>query len=520
MDNILDLRIICCTCLNVTHSTISIYHQDLKYNVSFAEMINKICLLEFKPNDECPDKLCYTCADKLRTAYDFRLMCDDSRTILLRHRKNTPNSSTMELSQTGAEGLNSEGIPTLLDTSNDLIEYDGEVEYLEEYLLDTEHTIPSSTGENLAQNINDSVVEECIDYEPTVEEQSIAEEDNRIFEIDAENETNQDQTTDEDETLENEHRCTICGVVLSKMAHLRRHMKAHSAAKPHRCTQCSKTFTRSDNLRVHEANHSQERRFHCPQCDQCYKTMNAMKQHMSVRHKGFVEANFHVCTICSAFFKTKEQLNVHMNKHRIDNRLVCYVCGKTFVDMLRYDVHVKKHATADSEPLECFHCSKQFPSKAQLMLHIRYYSAEKSFKCKYCETSFSRSTDLKTHEDYHTGTKNHACKTCGKSFHRRNALKTHMMIHTEEKPYQCSHCPKKFRQKYDMITHERRHTGERFQCDMCVEKFIHAHQLNSHLKIVHKCAVQCRKRGVTKIFNEPEFHSGSPSVQSDQGNEI
>uniref|UniRef100_A0A182RTI6 Protein krueppel n=1 Tax=Anopheles funestus TaxID=62324 RepID=A0A182RTI6_ANOFN len=432
MDNLLDLRAVCCTCLKVTHSTISIQQKDLKYNVSLAEMVNKICSIEFKPNDECSDKLCYTCADKLRNAYDFRLMCEDSRTILLSHRENNQHPVPL-LPQTGVEELNHAENLASVDSSNDLIEYVGEEEYLEEYLVDVDDTVSSNHCQNLEEDIDDSIIEECFDHEASmIEEQSIAEDDNAISEIETESETNPDHhITDEDKMLENENRCTICGVVLSKMAHLRRHMKTHSASKPHRCTQCPKTFTRSDNLRVHEANHSQERRFKCPQCDQRFKRTYAMKVHMGVRHKHFVEANFHVCTICSTFFKTIEQLKVHMNKHRIENRFVCYVCGKTYAELLPYEVHVKKHAS--EEPFDCFHCSKQFPSKAHLMLHIRYHSADKSFKCRYCETSFARIRDLKVHEDYHTGTKNHTCKTCGKSFHRQCALKTHMMTHTEEK---------------------------------------------------------------------------------------
>uniref|UniRef100_A0A182MR09 Protein krueppel n=1 Tax=Anopheles culicifacies TaxID=139723 RepID=A0A182MR09_9DIPT len=511
MDNFLDFRVICCTCLNVTHSTTSIQHKDLKHNVTLVEMINKICSIQFEIKEDYPDKLCYTCADKLRIAYEFRLMCDDSRNILFNRLESTNHPSPLQNTQPEAEVFTREGKQAAEDASNDITEYVQEVEYLEEYLqdesADEEITAPLKECTNNAENTIDSPTcfsEDRIKYEAIIEEPNATDENNVFSEID----------NVVGETEENENQCTICGVVLSKLAHLRRHMKCHSASKPYRCTQCPKAFSRSDNLRAHEANHSSERKYKCPQCDKCFKHTYAMKVHMGVQHKEFVQMNFLVCTICSKFFKTKEQLNVHIKKHQVRNQFVCFMCGKTFVERFPYETHLEKHT--NTEPFNCFHCSKQFASKTQLMLHTRYHSAEKTFKCKYCDTSFARKRDLKTHEDYHTGTKDHTCKTCGKSFHRLCALKTHMMTHTEERPYPCSYCPKRFRQKYDMITHERRHTGERFQCDKCVEQFIHAHQLNSHLKVVHNCEVQCRKRGVTKIFDEPSYQSGNSSEKNAQ----
>ncbi|XP_050072176.1 zinc finger protein 16-like [Anopheles maculipalpis] len=501
MENILDFRVICCTCLNVTHSTISVYHRDLKYNVLLVEMINKISHIELKPTDEYPNKLCYTCADKLRIAYEFRMMCDDSNNILLSHRK---HSKELAPAHPEAEHLVHDESLLLAETSNDFIEYDGVEEYLEEYLLETEETVPSNEEQNTEQHTNISVAEKDI-IPPEFDEK----EEYLLCNDSPKSDTKSTIIDDAEAAEVTENKCPICGQILSKMAHLRRHLKLHNRTKSFRCTQCPKVFSRSDNLRAHEKNHSQERHYKCPQCDQRFKRMDALKVHMSVRHKQYVEAHFHVCSYCNTFFETEQKLNAHLAKRRSEKKFVCHICGKTFAELLRYEIHLEKHANAGSnvETFECFHCSKLFDSKKRLSLHIRYHTSDKVYKCKYCDESFARKTELKYHEDYHTGTKNHVCKTCGQSFYRLNALKTHMMTHTDEKPFQCSHCPKRFRQKYDMITHERRHTGERFQCDMCTEKFIHAHQLNSHLKIVHDLNVKCRKRGVTKFFPASDKHT-------------
>ncbi|XP_035896079.1 gastrula zinc finger protein XlCGF57.1-like [Anopheles stephensi] len=498
MENILDFRLICCTCLNVTHSTISVYHKDLKYSVSLAEMINKTSSIELKPTDDYPDKLCYTCADKLRIAYEFRLMCDDSNSILLSHRnqsKDTP--APLTLAEPEYEDLISEESVPLPDTSNDLTDVVFVEEYLEEYLLDSEDTAPSNDGQITEQQHSDISTSEDV----IVEEHLDAVEE--YLDCDTSDTKPAIATADEDAEQVNENQCPICGQILSKLAHLRRHLKIHTRTKTFSCTQCPKSFARSDNLRAHEKNHSLERRYKCPQCSQRFKRMDAVKVHMYVRHKLYVETHFHVCSYCNTFFETKEQLDTHIGKHRREKQFVCHSCGKTFAELLRYELHMEKHTTptSDTETFECFHCSKLFDSKKQLAVHIRYHTAEKLYKCKYCDKAFARKPDLKIHEDYHTGTKNHTCRTCGKSFYQKSTLKTHMLTHTDEKPFLCSHCPKRFSQKYDMIAHERRHTGERFQCFMCTEQFIHAHQYNSHLKIVHDCDVECRRRSVKKFFH-------------------
>uniref|UniRef100_A0A182SWB0 C2H2-type domain-containing protein n=1 Tax=Anopheles maculatus TaxID=74869 RepID=A0A182SWB0_9DIPT len=235
-------------------------------------MINKISPIELKPTDEYPDKLCYTCADKLRIAYEFRLMCDDSHNILLSHRNSTKVPAPLAHPQLEAEEelIRDESLP-LANTSNDLIECDGVEEYLEEYLLETEETVSGNEVQSLENHTDISTTENIIEYDAEIDES----EEYLNSDTSIDNDTKPpDTVADEDEADVNENKCPICGQILSKLAHLRRHMKLHNRTKTFRCTQCPKSFSRSDNLRVHEKNHSQERRFKCPQCDQRFKRMD------------------------------------------------------------------------------------------------------------------------------------------------------------------------------------------------------------------------------------------------------
>lgn len=415
----------------------------------------------------------------------------------------SPSTSTAPMSSMSSDVRKSE-----------LSELLNEAEYLEEYLMadpeePTEEQFPKPAP------IGGATVAEAEDNNNGIEDdlQSIV-------------------VPGEDGIREIQNQCHVCGLILSKLAHLKRHMKAHAGTKPFKCNVCSKSFSRADNLRAHQRMHTAEKNYKCPLCDERFKRVDAAKAHMGSAHRDFVEANYHVCTVCDNFFKTDEKLIAHMELHRGVNRLVCDVCGKQFVGMMAYEAHLQRHAAESEQPTtySCAHCDKKFSSKAYLLMHMRYMMANKCLECKYCGksaylflacrnaraqsfnvsisflfsfTEFARQSDLKSHEDYHTGIKPFTCKTCGKSFHRQCTLVVHMRTHTGEKPFQCSYCPKSFYQKNDMLTHERRHTGERYQCEFCEQKFIHLHLLNSHLKVVHNHDVDCRKRGVKKFFDEP-----------------
>uniref|UniRef100_A0A182K3E0 Protein krueppel n=1 Tax=Anopheles christyi TaxID=43041 RepID=A0A182K3E0_9DIPT len=369
-ENILDFSVICRACLSVTPSTLSVKSKDLKYDVPLATMINQISAFERHEHSDFPDKLCFVCAEQLRIAYGFQQMCDDSYRILLNHsvkaQKNDTATDAKE-DDVGCEDTVIAEQPDMIDKQEmDLNDLWNEVDYLEEYLIEDGEpmvTAPSNTAAEIKQE--DSCAEE--ELEPIT-------------------------VPGEDGILEIKQQCHICGQILSKISHLSRHMKAHAGAKPYNCKQCSKSFSRSDNLRIHIKNHSLERDYKCSQCDQCFKRVDAAKAHMTTKHREFVEANYHVCTICDNFFKTEAKLNGHMVTHKSENQLVCELCGKHFVGLLAYETHVRRH-TSSAEQLvsyDCTHCEKKFSSKGHLAMHMRYYTGVKALTCKYCDKQCRR----------------------------------------------------------------------------------------------------------------------------------
>lgn len=126
------------------------------------------------------------------------------------------------------------------------------------------------------------------------------------------------------------------------------------------------------------------------------------------------------CSSCKMIFSNNKELMVHQNEchgsetkfmfnknHASDHTAIkktkkendvgnifsCQICSKTFIRESSLLSHTCR--------LSCPHCGKLFPSKRNLLRHIRVHTGEKPFKCDVCGLRFSRKDYLKTHLDSH-----------------------------------------------------------------------------------------------------------------------
>lgn len=176
-------------------------------------------------------------------------------------------------------------------------------------------------------------------------------------------------------------------------------------------------------------------------------------------------------------------------------------------------------ALTEPTKFSCVTCSKFFPSKAHVSIHMRVHTGEKPFKCDFCPERFIQNNALQRHVVVHERFCDYACDQCSASYERKGSLTSHQRCHGEihlvcsqcaaqfptskalnkhykiehpgEKVYQCGYCGYAAKRQSDLTVHERRHTGEKpYKCDQCLSAFVDARELRCHKRRMHSRRLQ------------------------------
>ncbi|NXX80671.1 ZN652 protein, partial [Urocolius indicus] len=164
---------------------------------------------------------------------------------------------------------------------------------------------------------------------------------------------------------EKKFSCEICEKKFYTMAHVRKHMVAHTKDMPFTCETCGKSFKRSMSLKVHSLQHSGEKPFKCE--------------------------------VRSCRFQYKYQLRSHMSIHIGHKQFMCQWCGKDFNMKQYFDEHMKTHT--GEKPYICEICGKSFTSRPNMKRHRRTHTGEKPYPCDVCGQRFRFSNMLKAHKE-------------------------------------------------------------------------------------------------------------------------
>ncbi|TRY53832.1 hypothetical protein DNTS_002789 [Danionella cerebrum] len=164
---------------------------------------------------------------------------------------------------------------------------------------------------------------------------------------------------------EKKFTCEICEKKFYTMAHVRKHMVAHTKEMPFTCETCGKCFKRSLSLKVHALQHSGEKPFQCE--------------------------------VCSERFQYKYQLRSHLSVHIGHKQFMCQWCGKDFNMKQYFDEHMKTHT--GEKPYICEICGKSFTSRPNMKRHRRTHTGEKPYPCEVCGQRFRFSNMLKAHRE-------------------------------------------------------------------------------------------------------------------------
>uniref|UniRef100_G1NW08 Zinc finger and BTB domain containing 47 n=1 Tax=Myotis lucifugus TaxID=59463 RepID=G1NW08_MYOLU len=152
---------------------------------------------------------------------------------------------------------------------------------------------------------------------------------------------------------EKKFSCEICEKKFYTMAHVRKHMVAHTKDMPFTCETCGKSFKRSMSLKVHSLQHSGEKPFRCENCNERFQYKYQLRSHMSIHigHKQFM------CQWCGKDFNMKQYFDEHMKTHTGEKPYICEICGKSFTSRPNMKRHRRTHT--GEKPYPCDVCGPQ-----------------------------------------------------------------------------------------------------------------------------------------------------------------
>uniref|UniRef100_A0A8C8IJ76 Zinc finger and BTB domain containing 47b n=2 Tax=Oncorhynchus tshawytscha TaxID=74940 RepID=A0A8C8IJ76_ONCTS len=157
--------------------------------------------------------------------------------------------------------------------------------------------------------------------------------------------------------------CEICEKKFYTMAHVRKHMVAHTKDMPFTCETCGKSFKRGMSLKVHSLQHSGEKPFKCENCNERFQYKYQLRSHMSIHigHKQFM------CQWCGKDFNMKQYFDEHMKTHTGEKPYICEICGKSFTSRPNMKRHRRTHT--GEKPYPCEVCGQRFRFSNMLKAH-------------------------------------------------------------------------------------------------------------------------------------------------------
>ncbi|NWW12527.1 ZN652 protein, partial [Oreocharis arfaki] len=177
---------------------------------------------------------------------------------------------------------------------------------------------------------------------------------------------------------EKKFSCEICEKKFYTMAHVRKHMVAHTKDMPFTCETCGKSFKRSMSLKVHSLQHSGEKPFKCEVRSWLppHPSASKMRAKMLIWGEIFRFLGLPLCFV---------------------PQFMCQWCGKDFNMKQYFDEHMKTHT--GEKPYICEICGKSFTSRPNMKRHRRTHTGEKPYPCDVCGQRFRFSNMLKAHKE-------------------------------------------------------------------------------------------------------------------------
>ncbi|XP_049885026.1 zinc finger protein 260-like isoform X2 [Pectinophora gossypiella] len=486
---------VCRTCLAKEielHSVFDVYLGT----ITLDYVVGVITGVKIEQGDGLPSTICSDCKDKATKAYDFKQKSQETdnklRGLFKKEKKEKKDFVVAEV-PVYYQG-DSLGVKTEQFVSEDHDDF-----------MDSDFGLSND-------------VEECNDVEPVKKEKQ--ENESNQFKtsfVSIDNSKSQDQKKKKCIKVEFEDSvstyCPLCGTSYDGADNLTKHMWQYHAELmgPKKRGRPKKMMTSSILNKL---------------------TENGFKL-KSIQVKTFD------CVFCKEQFKTKEEVGIHLMKHKDTKVFCCIVCKKMYLKKKFFDEHAclkkdengesKKEDPEDSNVLTeillreildpncdmenmnflqvCKICSGIYLSEEDLAFHNEAEHPEKSLRCNTCTKAFTSAKSASRHRSIcRQVDRKHVCNVCGLKFAYEISLNKHILRHhegqsvsvsfLESKPkekspddgsqqYQCEVCHRCFPKKESLAKHAKTHmpVEKCFECDICKRKFSRKDNLRSHKRI-------------------------------------
>ncbi len=256
------------------------------------------------------------------------------------------------------------------------------------------------------------------------------------------------------------------------------------------CCVCGFTFWNKETLRKHYKTHSHFKVFECRRCDAKFPLLGRLRDH-TLRHIGTRD---HQCPLCGKMFKSKNEVNSHMNGvHAKERKFPCNLCQKAFKTRDCLNTHKKFVHEKRTKSFKCELCPNvAFQYRTTLLKHMEKHKMEHPFQCRLCPyQSHYRKSYEKHFEKDHEGQLPYMCVECFGGFLLESNLRDHLIgvhghVDITQDWHTCAVCNTSFVFKKQLEIHLRKHQNMTHKCSFCLKEFKDRHLADTHMALVHK----------------------------------
>ena len=105
-------------------------------------------------------------------------------------------------------------------------------------------------------------------------------------------------------------------------------------------------------------------------------------------------------------------------------------------------------------------CDGKFSSKQDSNIHSEKHTTKSTINCKKCKITFNTAKELENHSREHNNSSTYTCRKCDDTYNTEQELKNHSALHRSSVPIKCQLCLFITERQTDFLLHMESHSNE------------------------------------------------------------